>query len=198
MDLVGRRSAESVRQTRERRQNPDIAYFVSQSEDSKPLRWELIHPSTHNKVPASHRGARGDPASMPLCWDRPRKGTNLGTSHLDDHRGPRVRIMSTRVSLSIGIATTDAADKVRRLRSKMDDDEEVVCPLPKMKKDCEPKCASTFAHYLACVDRITAKGSGDCEPYYFDYLKCIDKCVRFSLFYKTISQAMPHIMSKLK
>jgi hypothetical protein len=30
----------------------------------------------------------------------------------------------------------------------------------------------------ACVGRITAKGHGDCEPYYFDLLKCIDKCVR--------------------
>ena len=28
--------------------------------------------------------------------------------------------------------------------------------------------------------------AGDCEPYYFDWLKCIDKC------------AMPHIMQKLK
>ena len=30
------------------------------------------------------------------------------------------------------------------------------------------------------------KTAGDCEPYYFDWLKCIDKC------------AMPHIMQKLK
>ena len=30
------------------------------------------------------------------------------------------------------------------------------------------------------------KRAGDCEPYYFDWLKCIDKC------------AMPHIMQKLK
>ena len=28
--------------------------------------------------------------------------------------------------------------------------------------------------------------AGDCEPYYFDWLKCLDKC------------AMPHIMQKLK
>ena len=35
-------------------------------------------------------------------------------------------------------------------------------------------------------DRTTKKTAGDCEPYYFDWLKCIDKC------------AMPHIMQKLK
>jgi len=29
----------------------------------------------------------------------------------------------------------------------------------------------------ACVERITAKGAGECEPYYFDFLKCVDKCV---------------------
>ena len=28
-----------------------------------------------------------------------------------------------------------------------------------------------------CVERIRAKGEGECEPYYFDWLKCIDKCV---------------------
>ena len=32
----------------------------------------------------------------------------------------------------------------------------------------------------------TTNPAGDCEPYYFDWLKCIDKC------------AMPHIMQKLK
>ena len=76
---------------------------------------------------------------------------------------------------------------------------------------CEPRCADVFKHYLACADRIEQKGAGagaaslntnrhrtpsprphkkkragDCEPYYFDWLKCIDKC------------AMPHIMQKLK
>ena len=117
---------------------------------------------------------------------------------------------------------------------------------------CEPKCTDAYKAYLACVDRIEAKGGGtilrprapnerltrrvgperyaalarlrgaerrsrararrlradrirsrrvrrrfcagldvrrflgDCEPFYFDWLKCIDKC------------AIPHIMGKLK
>lgn len=58
----------------------------------------------------------------------------------------------------------------------MADEEEAACPLPKIREDCEPKCASCFAAYLACKQRIEAKGAGDCEPYYFDWLKCIDKC----------------------
>ncbi|KAH8063863.1 ubiquinol-cytochrome-c reductase [Aureococcus anophagefferens] len=86
-------------------------------------------------------------------------------------------------------------------------DEEPVCPLPAMRKACEPKCTDAYKAYLSCVDRIEAKGGGatrrrssrpgsrtprahpwasDCEPYYFDWLKCLDKC------------AMPHIMQKLK
>jgi len=65
-------------------------------------------------------------------------------------------------------------------------DEEPVCPLPSLRKACEPKCADVFKTYLACADRIEQKGSGDCEAWYFDWLKCIDKC------------AMPHIMQKLK
>ena len=40
------------------------------------------------------------------------------------------------------------------------------------------------AHAIAATTQ--KKRAGDCEPYYFDWLKCIDKC------------AMPHIMQKLK
>ena len=38
----------------------------------------------------------------------------------------------------------------------------------------------------ATAATIQTNPAGDCEPYYFDWLKCIDKC------------AMPHIMQKLK
>ena len=54
----------------------------------------------------------------------------------------------------------------------------------------EPPCASPHnrsprhAHAIAATTQ--KKRAGDCEPYYFDWLKCIDKC------------AMPHIMQKLK
>lgn len=32
--------------------------------------------------------------------------------------------------------------------------------------------------YEKCIPRIQAKGEGTCEPWYFDYIKCVDKCVR--------------------
>lgn len=32
--------------------------------------------------------------------------------------------------------------------------------------------------YQGCVDRITARGDGTCEPQYMEWLKCIDKHVR--------------------
>jgi Ubiquinol-cytochrome C reductase hinge protein len=31
----------------------------------------------------------------------------------------------------------------------------------------------------SCIKRIEKKGSGDCEAWYFDYYKCIDKCVSY-------------------
>ena len=61
--------------------------------------------------------------------------------------------------------------------------------------DCSPRHAvtapihahprrETHAHAIAATAQKNT--AGDCEPYYFDWLKCIDKC------------AMPHIMQKLK
>lgn len=31
--------------------------------------------------------------------------------------------------------------------------------------------------YKACKVRIAAAKEGDCEAWYFDFLKCVDKCV---------------------
>eukprot|EP00620_Florenciella_sp_RCC1587_P020959 CAMPEP_0182556566 /NCGR_PEP_ID=MMETSP1324-20130603/789_1 /TAXON_ID=236786 /ORGANISM="Florenciella sp., Strain RCC1587" /LENGTH=69 /DNA_ID=CAMNT_0024768475 /DNA_START=48 /DNA_END=257 /DNA_ORIENTATION=+ len=59
----------------------------------------------------------------------------------------------------------------------MADEEDPVCQLPQIKEACKTSaCASTLSHYTECVERINAKGGGDCEPYYFDLLKCVDKC----------------------
>ena len=55
-----------------------------------------------------------------------------------------------------------------------------------------PHNSSRIYAIAATAQRATAATApqkptaGDCEPYYFDWLKCIDKC------------AMPHIMQKLK
>ena len=55
--------------------------------------------------------------------------------------------------------------------------------MPAIRKACEPTCAPTHKQYLECVDRITAKGEGDCEGQYQQYLICIDKCVSFFFFF---------------
>ncbi|CAM9310852.1 unnamed protein product [Ascophyllum nodosum] len=38
-------------------------------------------------------------------------------------------------------------------------------------------CASAMSEYKACIDRVEKKGFGTCEPWFFDYLSCVDKCV---------------------
>ena len=45
---------------------------------------------------------------------------------------------------------------------------------------------AAIAQHATAATAHKKKRAGDCEPYYFDWLKCIDKC------------AMPHIMQKLK
>ena len=37
--------------------------------------------------------------------------------------------------------------------------------------------ALCFCFEQACVERVTSKGFGTCEPWFFDYVKCVDKCV---------------------
>ena len=91
------------------------------------------------------------------------------------------------------------------------DEEDPVCPIPAIAEACKPKCKSFLEKYNACAERIEKKGEGDCEPWYFDYLHCIDKCVSSFLssicynafvsdiyFLYLASQKVPQIMKKLK
>ena len=48
-----------------------------------------------------------------------------------------------------------------------------------LEKVCHKPCANEFKLYEKCVDRVKAKGSGQCEPWSFDYIHCVDKCVRY-------------------
>ena len=36
--------------------------------------------------------------------------------------------------------------------------------------------------YTDCVERIRSKGEGDCEAWFFDIMKCADKCIAPKIF----------------
>ncbi|CAN0372513.1 unnamed protein product, partial [Phaeothamnion confervicola] len=55
--------------------------------------------------------------------------------------------------------------------------DEPVDPIPLLREKCKAKCTAPWKEYEACKERIAAKGYGDCEPQYFDFIKCSDKCV---------------------
>ena len=59
--------------------------------------------------------------------------------------------------------------------------EDPVDPKPKIEAACHSACSLPATNYEKCVERITAKGSGNCEAWQFDYWKCIDKCVSRSV-----------------
>jgi ubiquinol-cytochrome c reductase subunit 6 len=54
---------------------------------------------------------------------------------------------------------------------------DVVDPKPQIEKECHKPCDKEWSQYEKCKERIKAKGEGTCEPWAFDYWKCIDKCV---------------------
>jgi len=61
-------------------------------------------------------------------------------------------------------------------------DSEPVDPKPRIEKECHSSCTRQWSKYQDCVKRVTAKGSGTCEPWAFDYWACIDKCTAPRLF----------------
>ena len=58
------------------------------------------------------------------------------------------------------------------------DEEDPVCALPAIKEACKNSdgCKGVLHHYQECLTRNADKKGYDCEPYYFDLLKCVDKC----------------------
>lgn len=50
---------------------------------------------------------------------------------------------------------------------------------PGIDKLCEKSCKTEAAELTKCAARIKAKGQGTCEPWYLDFQKCVDACVRF-------------------
>ena len=55
---------------------------------------------------------------------------------------------------------------------------EPVDPKPIIEKECHQPCVALWTEYLACGERIKGKAEATCQPQYFDYWKCVDKCVR--------------------
>ena len=50
---------------------------------------------------------------------------------------------------------------------------------PAIDKLCaEKSCKAENAELAKCAARIKAKGHGTCEPWYLDFQKCVDACVR--------------------
>jgi hypothetical protein len=55
--------------------------------------------------------------------------------------------------------------------------EDPVCKFPAITEECQTRCTSHLENYKACVGRIQGKKDADCEAWYFDNLRCLDKCV---------------------
>lgn len=56
--------------------------------------------------------------------------------------------------------------------------DEVVDPKPRIEKECHKPCERQWQEYEKCKERLkSGKTEGTCEPWAFDYWKCVDKCV---------------------
>eukprot|EP00603_Paraphysomonas_imperforata_P013181 CAMPEP_0114477676 /NCGR_PEP_ID=MMETSP0104-20121206/15500_1 /TAXON_ID=37642 ORGANISM="Paraphysomonas imperforata, Strain PA2" /NCGR_SAMPLE_ID=MMETSP0104 /ASSEMBLY_ACC=CAM_ASM_000202 /LENGTH=67 /DNA_ID=CAMNT_0001652659 /DNA_START=42 /DNA_END=245 /DNA_ORIENTATION=+ len=55
------------------------------------------------------------------------------------------------------------------------DDDEPVCPIPAITEKVKHRCAGEWQRYEACAARIKGNAEADCESWYFDYYKCLDK-----------------------
>ncbi|XP_078172404.1 cytochrome b-c1 complex subunit 6-2, mitochondrial-like [Carex rostrata] len=63
-------------------------------------------------------------------------------------------------------------------------DEEVTNQKEYFEERCKPKCVKPLYAYRECVKRIEDDDTGHkhCTGQYFDYWKCVDKCVAEKLF----------------
>ena len=72
----------------------------------------------------------------------------------------------------------------------------------KIEAGCHKSCLKPFSEIAKCEERIKAKGEGNCSPWSFDYIKCIDACVSvYSTFLSValtcLSPAMLHLHSPM-
>ncbi len=62
------------------------------------------------------------------------------------------------------------------MRARCQSDEPVDIK-PALEKACHEPCVGLWEPYKQCEARVTKKGEGECSAWYFDYWKCVDKCV---------------------
>lgn len=58
--------------------------------------------------------------------------------------------------------------------------DDIVDPKPALEEQCHAPCKPLFDLVKACEVRVAKSGEGTCEPWLFDYVKCVDKCVSTS------------------
>ncbi|KAL2460467.1 Ubiquinol-cytochrome C reductase hinge protein [Abeliophyllum distichum] len=63
-------------------------------------------------------------------------------------------------------------------------DDEPVDPKQELEERCKAPCTRPLKEYQACAKRIQGDESGTkhCTGQYFDYWRCVDKCVATKLF----------------
>ena len=52
-------------------------------------------------------------------------------------------------------------------------------------EECKAKATAPWAAYEACKVRLAKHKEGDCEAWYFDFLKAVDQC-RVPQIFKTL------------
>eukprot|EP00527_Entomoneis_sp_CCMP2396_P007338 CAMPEP_0198149498 /NCGR_PEP_ID=MMETSP1443-20131203/46881_1 /TAXON_ID=186043 /ORGANISM="Entomoneis sp., Strain CCMP2396" /LENGTH=67 /DNA_ID=CAMNT_0043814557 /DNA_START=108 /DNA_END=311 /DNA_ORIENTATION=- len=63
---------------------------------------------------------------------------------------------------------------------------EITDPMHGIREECKNKdCIFQKQEYDQCVSRITEKKFGDCEAWFFDWIKCADKCIAPKIFSAT-------------
>jgi hypothetical protein len=65
------------------------------------------------------------------------------------------------------------------------DGDEPECQMPRITEECKAKATAPWAAYEACKVRLAKHKEGDCEAWYFDFLKAVDQC-RVPQIFKTL------------
>jgi ubiquinol-cytochrome c reductase subunit 6 len=62
-----------------------------------------------------------------------------------------------------------------------------------IEEACKPGCKALWTEYDLCTGRIVGHENKNCAGQYFEWLKCIDKCVRAAI---SSAPVFPHHAAK--